>query len=243
MHLRNERLRLVVMVTTAVALGSTAYGQSAILEDPSRPRADRERDPGSRPLEVYEWLGIHEGMVVADLMPFSGYNSHLLGHVVGPRGRVLAPWAFSDEAVAALRERFAAAGLANVTPMRDVSAIADDSIDLWLTVRNLHDLFIPPIGEQFGFDGPTVLAEMFRTLKPSGILGVVDARTPEEGLNTKTHRLNQDHAVRLLQEAGFELVDTSEMLAAEGDDYSAMGFPTRYDVDRFLLKFRKPPAP
>ncbi len=231
---------LTVALSAAAESGDGPGSQDTPLSDPARPDADRDRDPGSRPLEVYAWAGIEPGMVVADLMPFSGYNSHLLGHVVGPSGTVLAPWAFSDAAVEALEGRFEEAGLSNVRPMRDVSDVADDSIDLWLTVRNLHDLLIPSIGEQFGFDGDHVMAEMLRTLKPGGSLIVVDARTLGGGLDAQTHRLHEDHAIEVLEAAGFEFVEGSELLRVEDDDYGEMGFPTRYDVDRFLLRMRKP---
>ena len=39
---------------------------------------------------------------------------------------------------------------------------------------------------------------------------------------------------------GFERVDSSEMLANPDDDRSVASFPERWNVDRFLLKFRKP---
>ena len=54
-----------------------------MLDDPSRPDADKARDAGSKPLEVYKWLGIAEGMTVGDIIPSSGYNSHILARVVG----------------------------------------------------------------------------------------------------------------------------------------------------------------
>jgi predicted methyltransferase len=236
----SRRARVCAAAAWVVTVGLSAMAQTGPLDDPARPAAELERDAGSRPLEVYAWLGIEPGMTVADLMPFAGYNSHILAHVVGADGRVLAPWAFTDEAVVKLRERFVAAGLANVEPMRGVEDIPDDSIDVWLTVRNVHDLLIPSIGEQFGFDGANVLAEMFRTLKPGGVLGVVDARTAGVDLDDRNHRVHETHAIAVLEAVGFELVDSSDLLRVEGDDYGAMGYPTRWDVDRFLLQLTKP---
>ena len=238
--IRNVAVALTVALTLATGVSAGPTGQSSPLEDPARPEQDRVRDAGSRPLEVYEWIGIEPGMTVADLMPFSGTTRICSAMWSAPRAGCSHPGRSERPLSRKLRERFTAAGLSNVEPMLDVSGIADDSIDVWLTVRNVHDLFIPAIGEQFGFHGPTVLSEMLRTLKPGGILGVVDARTPAEGLDAQHHRLNETHAIQLLEAAGFELVDRSEMLRVPDDDYTEMGFPTRWDVDRFLLKFRKP---
>lgn len=212
----------------------------AILADPTRPEQERVRDTGSHPLEVYEFFGIAPGMAVADIMPFAGYNSHLLGNVVGPNGRVVAPYAFSPDAVDNLRRRFENAGLGNVEPMLNLDSVADESLDVVLTVRNVHDWYIPAIEEQFGFDRDEIVASILRTLKPGGILAVVDARTPEEGVNDRTHRINEEFVISELEAAGFELVDRSDLLTVPGDDYNEMGFPTRWEQDRMVLKFRKP---
>lgn len=225
-----------------VALTGTVQIDRAILDDPARPDSERERDPGSRPLDVYEFFGIAPGMVVADIMPFAGYNTHLLARVVGPEGRVVAPYAFGDEGVANLRRRMEQAGITHVEPMLNLDAVPDDSLDVVLTVRNVHDWYIPAIEEQFGFDREEILASITRTLKPGGILAVVDARTPDDGVNDRTHRANEDFVIAELEGAGFELIERSDLLAVPDDDYTEMGFPTRWNEDRMVLKFRKPPG-
>jgi len=220
----------------------TAQLDRSILEDATRPDTERQRDDGSRPLDVYEFFGIGPGMAVADIMPFAGYNTHLLAHVVGPTGRVVAPYAFSEDGVESLRRRFADAGLDNVEPMLNLDSVEDASLDVVLTVRNVHDWYIPAIEEQFGFDREEIVASITRTLKPGGILAVVDARTPDEGVNDRTHRINEEFVIAELEAAGFELVERSDMLAVPDDDYTEMGFPTRWMEDRMVLKFRKPAA-
>jgi predicted methyltransferase len=232
--------RGVTPVVTALPGPGSGQIDRTILEDPARPETERERDAGSHPLEVYEFLGIRPGMAVADIMPFAGYNAHLLARVVAPGGRVVAPYAFSEEGVTNLKERFERAGIDNAEPLLNLDAVPDESLDLVLTVRNVHDWYIPAIEERFGFDREEIVASIMRTLKPGGILGVVDARTPEEGVNDQTHRINAEFVIAELEAAGFELVERSDMLAVPDDDYSEMGFPTRWNEDRMLLKFRKP---
>ncbi len=242
-----SRFRSVLVALLCLLAGVTAGAQAqldrSVLEDPSRPEAERERDAGSRPLDVYAFFGVEPGMAVADIMPFSGYNAYLLAHVVGPGGRVVAPYAFSEDAVASLSKRFEDAGLGNAEPMLNLDTVADESLDLVLTVRNVHDWYIPSIEEQFGFDREEIVASIMRTLRPGGVLGVVDARTPEEGVDDRTHRINEGFVVAELEAAGFELVERSDMLSVPDDDYTEMGFPTRWNEDRMVLKFRKPGGP
>lgn len=107
----------------------------------------------------------------------------------------MAPYAFGDEGVATLRKRFEDGSLTNAEPMLDLDPVADASLDVVLTVRNVHDWYIPAIEQQFGFDRGEIVAAILRTLKPGGILGVVDARTPEEGINPTTHRINEQFVI------------------------------------------------
>jgi predicted methyltransferase len=60
--------------------------------------------------------------------------------------------------------------------------------------------------------------------------------------NPTTHRINEQFVIDELQAAGFELVERSDLLAVPDDDYNEMGFPTPWNEDRMLLKFRKPAA-
>ena len=209
--------------------GSMQYDRS-ILDDSARPEQERERDGGSKPLEVYAWLGIASGMTVGDVIPSAGYNTHILSRIVGDEGRVLGAYGRNMEQ---LQQRAADSGLANVEVMSDLSEVADGSVDVYITVRNIHDVYL------FNMDRDGMYADILRTLKPGGILGVVDARTPNEGAEQDTHRINEDLVVRDLEAAGFELLEKSDLLAMPDDDYSSSGFPNRWEVDRFLLKFRK----
>jgi predicted methyltransferase len=110
---------------------------------------------------------------------------------------------------------------------------------------------------------PAMLKAMYAALKPGGVLGLVDHRAdPKAPVDpqARTGYVNEQLAIRLAQEAGFELVATSEINAnpkdtrdyeqgvwtlpptwrlgdKDRDRYAAIG-----ESDRFTLKFRKPPA-
>jgi len=76
-------------------------------------------------------------------------------------------------------------------------------------------------------------------LKPGGILGVVDARTNMEGYDSNTHRISQKMMVDMVTAAGFVLVDSSEMLANDDDDFGDSRRGSRFEIDRMVLKFQK----
>jgi predicted methyltransferase len=233
-------LAAVGLVLVGLTAGSS-LAQQSILDDPSRPDADKARDAGSKPLEVYEWLGITTGMTVGDVVPASGYNSHILAGVVGEGGHVLSVFT-SDSGKAGLEERFTSAGVDNVEVLLNLDDVPDNSVDAFICVRNVHDMLIPDVAERFGMQPDPILGGILRTLKPGGIFGVVDARTTNEGVDANTHRINEKMMIDELEARGFELVDSSDLLAKPDDDYSQASFEGdgRYTLDRMLLKFRKP---
>lgn len=231
-----KQIRLTtVLVALVAAVAVVAVGMTqdqSILDDPMRPAEERERDAGSKPLMVYDFFGVEEGMTVVDLMPGSGYNTHLLAKVVGPEGKV---WSGPDRR-GRVAERKEASGdaWANVEVFDDISAIEPGSVDVIVTIRNVHDL------ENRG-NAAEAYASYLQALKPGGIFGVVDARTPQEGFDESTHRINQQMVIDHVTAAGFELVDTSEMLADPDDDFASFeGQANRYEIDRMVLKFRRP---
>lgn len=128
------------------------------------------------------------------------------------------------------------------------------SIDMVLTFRNVHNWFPPD-------QAARVFALFYDTLKPGGILGVVEHRWPEDapdGPQGRNGYVKESLTVRLAEQAGFELVARSDInanpkdtkdyprgvwtlpptLALRGrdrDKYLAIG-----ESDRFTLKFVKP---
>lgn len=106
------------------------------------------------------------------------------------------------------------------------------------------------------------LAAMHAALKPGGVLGVVAHRgnpsLPQDPKAASGY-VREDHAIRMIEAAGFRLVGRSEINANPKDtkDYDkgvwtlppgfADGDETRYgaigESDRFTLKFEKAAAP
>lgn len=211
----------------AVASPASVTAQESILDDASRSDAERERDAGSKPLEVYAFWGIESGMTVVDLMPGGGYNTYILSKVVGDSGKVYAGPNRDDN----LANRLEANPLGNVEIIGGAGELEAESIDVMITVRNVHDL---------GDRAAGFLEACLAALKPGGIFGVVDTRTDMDGYDSNTHRINQQMVVDMVTAAGFTLVDSSEMLANPDDDFGKWeGASGRTSTDRMVLKFQK----
>lgn len=253
----SRRLVACVLAPTLVAGASVLAQQAldpAILDDPSRSADDRYRDEGFKPLEVYAFFGVRPGRAVGDLWTSSGYNAHILARAVGPEGSVVAiisPYPPAPEraarATASLSERFAGAGLDNVSVVGSLADVPDDSLDVLITVRNYHDL-----GEKA--DRLAAMPELMRVLKPGGILGVVDADTDKTGERDESvHRINEELAKAEITSAGFALVATSDVLYNPEDTFDFDGRERagvrgatrdapihRYFIQRWVHSYRKP---
>ena len=227
----------------------------AVLDHPARSDDDRYRDTGFKPLEVYDFFGIAPGAHVADLMPGGGYNTVIVSQIVGETGTVTAilrPSAGGDPERAErsrsrFTERITPFELANLAIATDPSELADNSIDLLLTVRNYHDLGLAA-------DRVAALPEFLRILKPGGIFAVVDAYTdkPDER-DESVHRINDELTKAEITGGGFEFVEAADMLINPDDTFEFDGREVagqrgatedapihRYFVSRFVHKYRKP---
>jgi len=228
---------------------------TAILDHPARSEDDHYRDGGFKPVEVYGFFGIEPGMHVADMMPGGGYNTVLVAQIVGSSGTVTALLSTrpGDDPERVQRgldrftERVTPFGLDNLELVADATAMADNSVDMVLTVRNYHDLGLAE-------DRMAALPELLRILKPGGTFAVVDAYTDKtDERDEAVHRINGDLARAEITAGGFEFVEASDILLNSADTYDFDGRERagqrgatedapihRYYVSRFVHKYRKP---
>lgn len=225
---------------STVAMPATAQeapgGQNVAVDlaDPARPAEDRARDEFSKPIEVFEWVGVEPGDVVVDFHAGGGYNTWILSKWVGPEGVVFAesPEQYAEDLKIRL-ESGDLAGAGNVVFVDQVSALPTDSLDLFFTARNYHDIPAERI--------PELLAEVDRALVPGGTFVVIDARAAE-GRDTEAHRIADQVVIDEVTAAGFELVDQSELLTNPEDDHVGPKWDQREQLDQSLIKFRAPAA-
>ena len=236
--------------STPAAAESSVDIYAAAADHPARSDADRTRDPDRQPAAVLEFLGVMPGMAVLDLFSGGGYYSELVSYVVGDGGSVTS---HSNEAYISFvgdefSNRHADGRLPNVTVLMAENNELDleaDSFDAVLMMLTFHDLFY--VAPQQGWpkiDSERLLAEIYESLRPGGVVGIVDhyaeAGAPKDTGGT-VHRIDPSIVIAEMEAAGFELAAKSDMLRNMDDDYSKVVFDpaVRGKTDRFVLKFEK----
>lgn len=242
---------IVLLAAAAAADDANADVYADALASPSRLEADAARDAGRKPDEVLSFLGIGPDMVVLDMFSGGGYYTEIISTVVGKKGRVVA---HSNSAyLQFVGEEFEARHAEGRLPNVDVLMAENNELqldanqfDAITMVLAYHDTYwINPEGGWPEIDRPTLNAELFTSLKPGGVLGVVDhyAAAGSSGETGGTvHRIDRAIAVADFEAAGFVLAAESDILRNSEDDYSKGVFAPgiRGNTDRFVLLFRKP---
>ena len=237
----------------ALALAAPAAAQTVTpaieqaLANPARPDDDRARDAARKAGELLAFSGIKPGDKVADFIMGGGYWTKILAGLVGPDGRVYAyqPAEFIGFRAAYGTEQDAAVkGLANVTPLRPSLASFSfaEPLDAIMTVQNYHDLHLKIAPK--GFAG-TVAKKMFDSLKPGGVLLVVDHvanADPDFKAPDTLHRIDPAAARKEIEAAGFVFEGESMLLRNTADPHTANVFTPaiRGKTDQFVHKYRKP---
>ena len=234
-------MKSVLTLIAFCLVGSAAYADldTAALEramaNPDRPAADKERDASRQAPAVLDFLGLEAGMTVLDINASTGWYTEVLSYAVGPNGRVYMqnrPGGNAEEAANARASR-----LGNV---QQVAAITDPpagSVDFAITALNFHD---------FHNSNPEVAQNILRgvvaSLKPGGILGIIDHEGTSGADNQSLHRIAFDDAVKaVLQNGNLALVGASDVLDNPGDDHTVGPFDPSLgrNTDRIVLKFVK----
>lgn len=228
---------------------SLAAGITDAVAHPDRSDDDRTRDATSKPAEVLMFLGLEEGMQVADLMAGGGYYSEIMARAVGDAGHVTAfnNTGYANFAGDAPKQRFDGR-LDNVTySVADAEAMGlPGGLDFVIMVMSFHDVYwVAPQQGWNKIDTAKFNAQIYDALKPGGVLAIVDhAALDGSGVDAvgTLHRIDEAFVVDELTGAGFELAASSDLLRNADDPRTALVFDPsiRRKTDRFLLKFVKP---
>jgi predicted methyltransferase len=223
----------------------------AALANPARPAADQVRDKPRQSAAVLRFFGVAPGMSVLDVYSGGGYYTELLSSIVGPNGKVVAhnnsPYlSFAREDLAG---RYAAGRLPNVERLlaeNNELILPPARFDAILMTNVYHDIYY--VDEKAGWpriDGPKLLAVLFQSLKPGGVIGVVDhaalpGAPPETG--GTLHRIDPALLKRDFAAAGFVLDGESDVLINPSDDRTKSAFDPSVQgrTDQVVLRFRKP---
>jgi predicted methyltransferase len=158
-----------------------------------------DRDLWQRPDQIMDALGIADASVVADIGAGSGWFTIRLARRVGPQGLVYAE-DVQKEMINAIVRRVGREGFNNVTPKLGTNndpRLPDSALDAVLMVDAYHEVE----------DRVTMLANMAKSLKPQGRLGIVDFRLDGTGPGpAPDERVSPDVVVNDAKKAGLRLI-------------------------------------
>jgi predicted methyltransferase len=246
---------------------STADALTVILAGDQRPLEERARDIYRHPKETLLFFGIRPEMKVLEVWPEPGWYTAIIAPLLREKGNYYAAVIAADPTskytthrLEEYRARLAARPdqydrVTVSTFLGDAGdAVPPGSVDMVVTFRNIHNWMARD-------QAPQAFAAMYRALKPGGVLGVVEHRgnpaLPQDP-KAKSGYVNEDYAIKLIEEQGFRLVAKSQVNdnpkdtkdyeqgvwtlpptyrlgAKDHDKYAAIG-----ESDRFTLRFVKP---
>ena len=231
----------VVLSGAAMAAAIPDYVSKAVA-DPTRPKADTDRDALRLPAETIAFAGVKPGMTVAELFPGGGYFTRTLSDVVGPAGKIFgienAKWDDgSDKKVAA------EPGHRNVSIQIVQFGTFDlpEKVDVFWITQNYHDLHIAKYGN---VDMAAFNKRVYDALKPGGIYFILDHQAnpgTTEAQIAVLHRIEKAQLIREVETAGFKLVAEGDALHRASDDHTKPIFDKSVQghTDQYMLKFRK----
>jgi predicted methyltransferase len=248
----NARRNLLPALLLGICLAGAAFAADvydAAVGHPGRSGDDLKRDPIDQPAAVLRAAGIKPGMQVADFLAADGYYSELLSYVVGPKGHVLLinnpP--YDKYANNAWKERIEKQHLKNVEHLSVDPAhmgLKDASLDAIVMVKVYHDLYWVDPGNWPKIDVPSVLDQLARSLKPGGILLVVDHSAKAGSGNSDAgslHRIDEEFMRKDFESHGFKFVSKSDFLRRPDDKRDQVSYkpPIVGQTDRFVYVFHK----
>jgi predicted methyltransferase len=248
-----------LLLTTAIASAciSTQSTESAIaaaVGNTRRSDADRDRDETSRPVEVLSFFGVEPGMRVLDIRSGGGYYSEILSYAVGPTGEVVAHINDIDEKYHGeeIAERYRGDRLPNVELLSSNAPdlkLVDEAFDMVLMVMTYHDIYYVSESnpKHPKIDRDHYFAQIHRSLKPGGILAIVDHSAKpgtEQRAAQDLHRIDEAFAKKDIESAGFAFDAKLNALRNSDDDRTMLVFDDRIRrrTDRFVYRFIKAKA-
>lgn len=239
---RNTVFFLVIgMLLSGLAQAAVSDKDKAALTQvvAARSAEDKARDGARHPAETLEFLRVKPGMTVAEVLPGSGWYTRILVEYLGSEGaiygvnyadRMWSMFSFATDDWIAGRIAATKEFPAQVSEFTDngiaalgftVSTVPPEvvgTVDRVLLIRGLHNL------NRFEAQAGTrsqALAAMRSMLKDDGLVGVVQHRVAasddKSGSDGSRGYLEEADVILMFEDAGFELVATSQINANAKD--------------------------
>lgn len=241
---------IMLMIVTFSANAEISKNIAAAVANKARPEADVERDDNRKPAEVLSFFGIEPGMKVLDVFAGGGYYTEIVSYLVGPKGKVTlynnGSWAdYVKDEVALRLKGNRLPNVEKLTVEADELNPTENTYDAALFILGFHDLYY--VDPKYGWpkiDAPRFLNAIYLSLKPGGIVGIVDhnASTGSPVSSAQDlHRIDPTIIKKGMAQAGFTLVSTSDILQNPSDTLqNSMSDPgIKGKTDRSVMLFRK----
>ena len=186
----------------------------------------KARDQYRNPLETLSFFGIEEDMTVLEIYPYGGWYTEIIAPVLKESGQYYGamPDPTSSERRKVAFDRFknklsddeSLYGNAKAVEILDNTKISleDNSIDMVLTFRNLHNMMAYGTAEK-------MLEDWLRVTKSGGSLGIVEHRGDpniEQDPKAVSGYVNEDYTIKLAEEAGWKFISSSNVNNNPKDD-------------------------
>ena len=240
---------LLVSAVPMAAWAAPADVKASIAATTARSEANIKLDESRKPAEVLKFLGLQQGMWVADPFGSNLYWAEITAPAVGPKGRVTIwePKQFYDQKSLDRLTAFTAKQpnvFMRVSPME--APDLPGKYDFMLINLDYHDVYWE--SAKYGIvktDPDQWLKIIYDSMRPGAVVGVIDhVANPGDTRATveKLHRIDPETVKADFKRAGFKLEATSDLLRNPADDHSLNVFDAkiRGKTDRFVFKFRKP---
>ncbi len=223
---------------------------AAAVAPPARSADNLELDASRKPAELLSFLGLKKGMRVADMFGGNHYWAEIFSPAVGPKGQVTVwvPTQFYRDKAPAEFAAFKATrpNVSILVSPFEAPNLPPRSFDFMLINLNYHDVYW--VSEKYGItrmEPGAWLKAVFASMKPGGVVGVVDHIGPAgdtRAIVDKLHRIDPATVRADFVRAGFVFDGSSEMLRNPADDHSKLVFDpfVRGKTDRFVYRFKKP---
>ena len=186
----------------------------------------KARDQYRNPLETLSFFELEKDMTVLEIYPYGGWYTEIIAPVLKESGQYYGamPDPSSSERRKTAFDKFknklsdneSLYGNAQAVPILDNTKISldDNSVDMVLTFRNLHNMMAYGTAEK-------MLEDWLRVTKSGGSMGIVEHRgdsSIEQDPKAVSGYVNEDYTIKLAEAAGWEFISSSDINNNPKDD-------------------------